>query len=160
MTRSADVPDVMASVAATLDEYSPSPNTQRVLEPAPEGDVDVNVSRLRRLADVELEFPSGSDRPVVGSAVRLAKRAVRRALRWYVAPIMEQQARFNHGALDVIERLRVRVARLGGEPVESVLPAAPAPQPSRPFVDVSARCRAYVPWFRGCRRVVHLDTAR
>ncbi len=164
MTRRADVPDVMARVAATLDEgqaVAVKPrDSRRVLEPAREGDVDLNVGRLRRLADVELDFPSGSDRPLVGGAVRLAKKAVRRALRWYVAPIMEQQSRFNHATLDLIERLRLRLARLGRDGLAPALELESGARPSRPFVDAGVRMRTYVPWFRGCRRVVHVDSDR
>lgn len=145
----------MARVSATLDEAQRAPDpSRRVLEPAPEGDPDVNVGRLRHLAAVETDFPFGSDRPLVGGAVRLGKRAVRRALRWYVAPMMEQQSRFNHATLDLIERLRRRVARLSGTPG----PAVPLIDVGwERYADVELRTAAYVPWFRGCRRVVHVE---
>lgn len=163
MTRRADVPDVMARVAAALDDAERAPTgAGGVLVPVPEGDPEVNVGRLRHLAEVEVEFPSGSDRPFVGAAVRLTKRAVRRGLRWYIGPIVEQQSRFNHATLDLIERLRLRVTRTSGAGI------APLPVPEtplletrwQPYADVDIRFAAYVPWFRGCRRVVHVDCGK
>src|SRR5207248_3205659 len=53
-------------------------------------------------------------RPIVGPAVRFAKRVVRRGLRWYVKPIMEQQSRFNHAVLDLTERVRLSYEKLVG----------------------------------------------
>lgn len=84
----------------------------------PEGDDELGIALLRAPADIQVELPSGSDRIVVGPAVRFAKRVVRRGLRWYLAPIMLQQSRFNHSLLDLIERLRLENERLRTE-VES-----------------------------------------
>jgi O-antigen chain-terminating methyltransferase len=81
----------------------------------PEGDDELGIALLRGPADVQIEFPSGSDRPVVGPVIRFGKRLVRRGLRWYVAPIMEQQSRFNHALLDMVERLRLENERLRAE---------------------------------------------
>ena len=52
---------------------------------------------------------------MVGPVVRIAKRAVRRGLRWYIGPIMEQQSRVNQQLLDVLERLRLENERLACE---------------------------------------------
>ena len=87
----------------------------------PEGDDDLGIALLRGPADISIELPSGSDRPVVGPAIRFAKRLVRRGLRWYVAPIMEQQTRFNHSLLDMLERLRLENERLRAEVESHVL---------------------------------------
>lgn len=84
----------------------------------PEGDDEIGIALLRGPANIQVELPSGSDRLIVGPAVRFAKRIVRRGLRWYVAPIMLQQSRFNHSLLDLIERLRLENERLRTE-VES-----------------------------------------
>ena len=73
-----------------------------------EGDDDLGIAHLRDPATVRVEFHSGSDRRVVGPAIRFAKRAVRRSLRWYVAPMWEQQNRFNHALLDMLEKLRLQ----------------------------------------------------
>src|ERR671932_695026 len=106
MTRRADVPDIMARVAATLEDAARTPDGARgVLEPAPEGDADVNVGRLRHLADIDVELPSRPDRPLGGGAVQLAKRGVRRALRWYFGPTMAQLSHLQQAPLDQIERL-------------------------------------------------------
>ncbi len=81
----------------------------------PEGDDDLGIALLRGPADIKVELPSGSDRLAIGPAIRFAKRLVRRSLRWYVAPIMEQQTRFNHSLLDMLERLRLENEKLRSE---------------------------------------------
>lgn len=114
--RGTDVPTMMSRVEATLDTAAASPEgAAGVLRIRPEGDREVKVGRLRGRADIETGFHSGSDRPVVGSAVRFGKRLLRRSLRWYLEPMMEQQSRFNHATLDAIEQLRLRVNRLAME---------------------------------------------
>ncbi len=102
---------MMARVRATLE------TTRRsgVTWVPPEGDTEVNVAGMRRRAEIDMDFLSGSDRPFLGGAVRLGKRLVRRSLRWYLAPMMAQQSRFNHATLDAIEQLRLRVNQLGAE---------------------------------------------
>jgi hypothetical protein len=72
-------------------------------------------SSLRRGATIVTEFHSGSDRPGIGPAVRFAKRMVRRGLRWYVPRMIDQQSRFNHRLVDVIEQMTVRYERLSAE---------------------------------------------
>lgn len=110
------MPTMMNRVEATLDAAAASPEgATGVLRIRPEGDREVNVARMRQRADIETGFHSGSDRPVVGPAIRFAKRLVRRSLRWYLEPMMEQQSRFNHATLDAIEQLRLRVNRLATE---------------------------------------------
>lgn len=114
--RGTDVPIMMSRVEATLDAADRSAQgLGGVLHVAPEGDPAVDVARMRQRAEIDVEFHSGSDRPVVGGAVRFAKRVVRRSLRWYVAPMMEQQSRINHANLDAIEQLRLRVNKLQAE---------------------------------------------
>ena len=126
--RGTDVDTMMTRVEATLAAAEQSPEgATGVLAVAPEGDTEVNVAALRRNADIRVEFPPGSGRRVVGPAVRLAKRAMRRAVSWYVTPMMEQQSSLNHALLDGIERLRLRIERL--QPV----PAPPAGTTSLPL---------------------------
>ena len=109
MLRGSDVPRTMRAVEAALTKRSARPPAQRpaVTYVVPDHEVDPRMARLRTMADIRIEFHSGSNRPVVGGAVRLAKRVVRRGLRWYVQPIMEQQSRFNHAVLDVVDQLRL-----------------------------------------------------
>lgn len=115
--RGTDVAAMMTRVETTLAAAERSAGgASGVLPVAPEGDAEVNVSVLRTQADIRTDFPPGSARPVVGAAVRLGKRTLRRAVRWYVTPMMEQQSRMNHALLDGIERLRVRIERLGTGP--------------------------------------------
>jgi len=108
--RGTDVGAMMNRVKATLASAERSPDgATGVLPVASEGDVGVNVAVLRRNADIRVDFPPGSGRPVVGPVVRLGKRALRRAVSWYVKPMMEQQSSLNHALLDSIECLRLRI---------------------------------------------------
>jgi hypothetical protein len=107
---------MMGRVKTTLDIAERSLGRARgFVRLPPEGDVRVNVARMRRRAEIDMEFLSGSDRPKLGVAVRFAKRLVRRSLRWYIGPMMAQQSRFNHATLDAIEQLRMRVNQLDAE---------------------------------------------
>ena len=109
-----DVPSVMTRVQTLLIRGERNGDSRRIFLHGGGGD-DVGIARLREPANVAVEFPSGSDRPVVGPAVRFAKRAVRRGLRWYVGPIVDQQNRVNQMLLDVMERLRLQNERLTSE---------------------------------------------
>jgi hypothetical protein len=111
--RGTDVAAMMSRVEATLVNAERSPDGPGgILAVEPEGDAEVNVAVLRRNADIRVDFPPGSGRPVVGPVVRVAKRALRRAVSWYVTPMMEQQSSLNHALLDSIERLRLRLEPL------------------------------------------------
>jgi hypothetical protein len=110
-----DVPSVMTRVQTVLIRAARDGDTRSpIVLHGGDGD-DVGIARLREPANVAVEFPSGSDRPVAGPAIRLAKRAVRRGLRWYVGPIVDQQNRVNQMLLDVMERLRLQNERLTSE---------------------------------------------
>ena len=110
-----DVPSVMTRVQTVLIRAARNRDTRTpIFMHGGDGD-DVGIARLREPAIVAIEFPSGSDRPVVGPAIRFAKRAVRRGLRWYVGPIVDQQNRVNQMLLDVMERLRLQNERLASE---------------------------------------------
>jgi len=114
--RETDVPQMMTRVETTLMRASrSSEGAVGVMHLAAEGSDDFPIAYLRAGADIQVEFPSGSARPVIGPTVRFAKRCVRRGLRWYVAPIIAEQSRFNHSLLDLIERLRVQQERLVAE---------------------------------------------
>jgi len=114
--RETDVPQMMTRVETTLSRAARSPEgAVGVMRLAAEGDDDFPIAYLRHGADIQVEFPSGSARPLVGPTVRFLKRYVRRGLRWYVAPIIAEQSRFNHSVLDLIERLRVQQERLATE---------------------------------------------
>lgn len=121
MLRKAEVPVMMTRVQLALSragEHGGGPSLHFI---SPEGD-DSDLSYLRRSATISLDFHSGSGRPVIGPLVLAAKRTLRRGLRWYLAPIVEQQSRFNHAALDLIEKMRLeneqlrsRLAQLAGD---------------------------------------------
>lgn len=113
MLRGTDVSQMMTRVETVLARAARSAKgVGGVTHLAVEGDPELGTASLRHPADIRIEFHSGSARPVVGPAIRLAKRAVRRSLRWYVQPIMEQQTRFNHAVLDLVERLRAQQEKL------------------------------------------------
>ena len=76
-------------------------------------------------AVVESARPLRSTRPVVGGVTVFCKRAVRRMLSWYVAPIARDQTRFNLAILRELRALEERVARLEGS-------AASAPEETEP----------------------------
>ncbi len=109
MLRGSDVPRTMRAVEAALTKRAARPAAQRpaVTYVVADHEVDPRMARLRNMADIRIEFHSGSARPIVGGAVRMAKRVMRRGLRWYVQPIMDQQTRFNHAVLDVVDQLRL-----------------------------------------------------
>jgi len=126
--KGSDVPTLMTRVETALARASRVPGRAgRPIVVHREGDDEVGVARLRTPATVQIEFPSGSARPVVGPGIRFAKRVVRRALRWYVAPIIEQQNRFNHAVLDLAERLRLQNEQLRNQLEALRPPDAPSP---------------------------------
>lgn len=61
---------------------------------------------------IESARPLRSTRPVVGGAIVFGKRVMRRLLAWYVAPIAQDQTRFNLSILRELRALKQRVARL------------------------------------------------
>ena len=117
MLRGNDVPRMMTRVQATLHraERSHVTGEPSVYVVSPVGDSDLATARLRHLADIQIEFHSGSARPVIGPTIRLAKRAVRRGLRWYLGPIAAQQTRFNHAVVEMLEKLRLQNEALSAE---------------------------------------------
>jgi hypothetical protein len=117
MLQGNDVPRMMSRVQATLQraERSATTGEPSVYVVSPVGDSDLATARLRHLADIQIDFHSGSDRPVIGPTIRLAKRAVRRGLRWYLGPIAAQQTRFNHAAVEVLEKLRLQNEAMSAE---------------------------------------------
>lgn len=117
MLQGNDVPRMMTRVQATLQRAERSHVTggASVYMVSPVGDSDLATARMRHLADIQIEFHSGSARPVIGPTIRLAKRAVRRGLRWYLGPIVAQQTRFNHATVEMLEKLRLQNESLSAE---------------------------------------------
>lgn len=118
MTPETTVPKMMTRVETALVRAArrgEGPGGRTPLFVYAEGDDDLGIAHLRDPGTIRVEFHSGSDRPMVGPAIRLAKRTVRRALRWYVTPMWEQQNRFNHAVLDLLEKLRLQNETLRAE---------------------------------------------
>lgn len=112
MLRGSNVPEMMTRVELLLARAARTPAGSGGYHFVnPDGDSE-DTQYLRRAASIEIEFHSGSARPVVGPAVRIAKGIVRRGLRWYLGPIMEQQSRFNHMTIDLLEKARLENERL------------------------------------------------
>ena len=120
MLRNTDVPVMMTRVQLALSRAArEGGGASSVHFISPDGE-DSDLSYLRRSATISLDFHSGSARPVIGPVVLAAKRTLRRALRWYLAPIVEQQSRFNHATLDLIEKARLENEQLRGRLAELV----------------------------------------
>ena len=93
MLRGNDVPRMMTRVQATLQraERSHVAGEPSVYVVSPVGDSDLATARLRHLADIQIEFHSGSARPVIGPTVRLAKRAERTHRVWVADMIADMK---------------------------------------------------------------------
>lgn len=115
MMRNTDVSQMMTLVETALVRLEGSTDAGPPLILTPDGEADMHIGRLRHRAHIAIDVHSGSDRPVIGAAIVFAKRVVRRGLRWYVAPMFEQQSNFNHSVLDLIERARLDNERLRNE---------------------------------------------
>jgi hypothetical protein len=117
MTRTS-VPTMMTRVETALVRAARQPGGVSAGGPIfvhTEGDDELGIANLREPATIRVEFLSGSDRPVVGEVIRFGKKALRRGLRWYTTPPWDQQSRFNHALLDLVEKLRLQNERLRNE---------------------------------------------
>lgn len=115
MMRNTEVPHMMTLVESALLRAETSREGRGPIFLTPDGEGDMDISRLRHRATIHTDLPSGSDRPFVGTAIVVAKRLVRRGLRWYLNPAFDQQSTFNHAVLDLFERSRLENSRLRNE---------------------------------------------
>lgn len=90
-------------------------------------------------AVVDSVRPLHSDRPLIGPAITLTKRTVRRLLAWYVQPMAHEQTEFN---LALLRQLRTLEAQVAGA-ATSWSPAQPVTSPGLRAV-AAARARALV----------------
>ena len=118
-------PDLRARLAEPLD-----------LRPDPSFAAGPAWDEAVRTAAISPDPPIISTRPVVGPLIRVLKGAVRRSLRWYVAPVTAQVTAHNQAVVEVlaehsrhivelrreVDRLRRRVAALEAE-IDSRPPA-------------------------------------
>ncbi len=114
----ASVPTMMTRVETALVRAARQPGGVSAGGPIfvhTEGDDELGIANLREPATIQVEFLSGSDRPVVGEVIRFGKKAMRRGMRWYTTPPWDQQSRFNHALLDLVEKLRLQNERLRNE---------------------------------------------
>ncbi|MGH2767911.1 MAG: hypothetical protein ACRDIF_03025 [Actinomycetota bacterium] len=110
-----DVPTMMMRVQSALAKQARAPVSMGPLVIEGQGYDEFGIAALRSPADLVTDFQAGSARPLIGRAVGLVKRVLRRSLRWYIVPLAAQQSRFNHALLDVLERLRAAIERLETE---------------------------------------------
>jgi SAM-dependent methyltransferase len=72
--------------------------------------------RARARSAAEQFWAVTAERPPHGGAIaRLLKRVLRKAMRWYVEPLAQQQRSFNDAALRLIDALGEELDRLAGE---------------------------------------------
>jgi hypothetical protein len=124
----APAPDVQAVVAALQDEVArnrtagayPASLIEKLDSPF---HPDEGLEPPEAHVVVESARPLRSTRPVVGAVTVFCKRVQRRLLSWYVAPIAQDQNRFNLAILRELRAIEQRVARLEG---------SPAPPPDEP----------------------------
>jgi hypothetical protein len=130
MMRNTEVPQMMTLVEVALLRAATSSERRGPIILTPDGEGDMDISRLRHRATIHVDVPSGSARPVIGPAIVFAKRLARRGLRWYLQPAFEQQTTFNHNVLDLFERARLENERLRRE--LEALRSPPEPAPDEP----------------------------
>ena len=106
MLHGSDVTRMMTSVQSAMARAARTGASGVVYVAAVDENEPV-IGRLREDADIKVEFQAGSDRMIIGPIVRAAKRGLRRSLRWYLQPMMEQQSSFNHAVLDLVAQLRL-----------------------------------------------------
>lgn len=85
---------------------------------SPDTEDELGIGHLRRAGQLDIEFLSGSARPVVGRFIRWTKKLLRWSLRWWIGPISNQQTAFNLNVLNVAERLSIMHERLEGQILE------------------------------------------
>jgi len=83
---------------------------------------DEALDGLGTMAELQLERESGSARPVIGPVIVAGKRLARRAMRFYIEPVVQQQSEFNRTTVEAHRRmltdLQEEVALLRSENVE------------------------------------------
>lgn len=159
MMRGSDVPNMMTRVETALQRAAQSPgHPGEPIYVTSEGVGEGDIAHLRHVAGIRTDFLSGSDRVLVGPAIRLAKRGLRRLLRWYVEPMMEQQSRFNHATLDLVEQLRLQDERLITA-VKVLDPATANAAATDEAVADPAALADYLDCFGTCTRVVQVGCA-
>lgn len=112
MLRGHDVPTMMLRVETALNKQSRTRGRANPLIIEGQGEDEFGIGALRSPAVLVTEFQADSARPVLGRIIRFIKKLVRRALRWYMVPITEQQSRFNLANLDIAERMRASHEKL------------------------------------------------
>ncbi len=84
------------------------------------------------VAYVASSRPLASERPGIGPLTVFTKRVVRRLLAWYVAPIAEDQTRYNIASIRLLRSLEQRLIEIeeGLGPTDATVSATDSPRSS------------------------------
>jgi len=97
-------PELLESLAEPLD-----------LRPDPSAAAGPAWPEALATATVSVQQPPPSSRPALGPALTATKRAIERALRWYLPPVTEQITRHNRAVLDVLAEHNRQIVELHAE---------------------------------------------
>ncbi len=113
MTDAADAAAVVAELRAEVDRRRDAGEyDERVLKALHE-EFGADFNEVpEAVAYVASSRPLASDRPGIGPLTVFAKRVVRRLLAWYVAPIAEDQTRYNIAAIRLLRNLEQRLVAI------------------------------------------------
>ncbi|HEY4753677.1 MAG TPA: hypothetical protein VIH37_10340, partial [Candidatus Limnocylindrales bacterium] len=88
--------------------HSRKDGSDGVLVVEPERLDPLGIAAVRGGAELLVDVPSGSARPVVGPLIVFTKRVFRRLVRWYSKPVAIQQTNLNNRLLDIDEKMSQR----------------------------------------------------
>src|SRR5262245_46360869 len=120
-------PDMGAILAALRDEVRAQRLARGRAEPSP-----AERELQRALDEIELYRVVSAHWPLVGTtlpqrAVALLNKLVRRYLRWYINPIVEQQNAYNDAVARTLRLLAEAYAELAGQTTDHRLPTTDRP---------------------------------
>lgn len=74
-------------------------------------ELTTDIQFARAYAEVSSDYPTGSNRKVVGPVIVLLKKVTRKLMRPYINAVFEQQREFNRQMLEIIENLHELILR-------------------------------------------------
>lgn len=98
-----DVKEIMQRVKSTLGKYNMNEDITNLKVNVENAVVDSNLleqlmsqlTKLNRSWNISVEYSISSHRKGIGNFIVLGKKIVRKLLRWYIKPIMNDQAEYN-----------------------------------------------------------------
>lgn len=91
------------------------------------------------VAYIAASRPLASDRPGIGPITVFTKRVVRRLLAWYVAPIADDQTRYNIASIRLLRHLEQRLVALEQRLSGDSHPAIVAPSERGELAEIRSR---------------------